>query len=121
MTTLDVSTPDRAPGAVTLCLACGADQLSLWCVARDEEYQTGSDPYTYWLCPKCACLSIDPCPREQLAKIYPPNYYSFTGQLPSLLERIKLALDRRLLRSILPTLEGAAGRAGCWRGHGLDA
>lgn len=99
-----MTTADARPTA--LCLACGSGQLSHWCDATDLEYQSVAERYTYWQCLACDCLSIDPCPVQRLAEIYPQNYYSFTGRAPSLLERFKLAFDRRLLRSILRELPG---------------
>ncbi len=99
-----MTTADAPPTGT--CLACGSGQRTHWCNATDVEYQSVADRYAYWRCLDCASLSIDPCPVQRLAEIYPPNYYSFTGSAPSLLERFKLAFDRRLLQSILRKFSG---------------
>lgn len=79
----------------------------LWATAVDAEYQSVSDRFTYWRCLACASLSIDPCPVQRLAQIYPSTYYSFARGSASFIERIKLTLDRRLLRSVLRHCPGA--------------
>ncbi len=83
------------------CLACGAKDLVVWAEAVDAEYHSVPERFTYWQCLACGCLSIDPCPVGRLAEIYPSSYYSFSRHAASLLERVKRALDRRLLRSVL--------------------
>jgi 2-polyprenyl-3-methyl-5-hydroxy-6-metoxy-1,4-benzoquinol methylase len=88
------------------CLACNSADLTLWTTAMDAEYRSVPERFTYWRCRRCQCLSIDPCPSGRLAEIYPPNYYSFSRADASVVERIKLACDRRLLRSVLARLPG---------------
>jgi SAM-dependent methyltransferase len=46
------------------------------------------DPFTYFECAKCGCVQIQEVPAN-LAKYYPPNYYSFqkAGALKSLLKQ----------------------------------
>jgi len=89
------------------CRACGATGLEPWCEAGDAEYGTPTGRYAYLLCGDCGALSIDPCPVDRLAEIYPDSYYSYAGGGRGLAERVKLALDRRLLRSVLAPLAGA--------------
>jgi 2-polyprenyl-3-methyl-5-hydroxy-6-metoxy-1,4-benzoquinol methylase len=91
---------------MTRCLACGSEHLTHWTTATDAEYQAVPDSFSYLRCGDCDCLSIEPCPANRLAEIYPPTYYSFSPRAASLAERIKLALDRRLLRSVLRRLPG---------------
>jgi 2-polyprenyl-3-methyl-5-hydroxy-6-metoxy-1,4-benzoquinol methylase len=87
------------------CLACGSARVQPWAKASDEEYCTTAAQYSYVRCDDCAALSIDPVPRDSLAKIYPPNYYSFDGQFTrSLLFRIKDWLDQRFFRRFIAPL-----------------
>jgi 2-polyprenyl-3-methyl-5-hydroxy-6-metoxy-1,4-benzoquinol methylase len=55
----------------------------------------------------CHSLSIDPCPAQRLAEIYPSTYYSYAEPDTRLINRIKMALDIRLLRSILRRRPGS--------------
>ena len=59
------------------------------------------------MCTDCHSLSIDPCPAERLAEIYPHTYYSYAKPDARLIDRIKNALDRRLLRSVLRRCPGS--------------
>lgn len=91
---------------MTRCLACGSTALRLWATVSDAEYHSVPDQFAYWQCAGCGCLSIDPCPADRLAQIYPPSYYSFSRHDASAIERIKLVLDRRVLRSVLRRCPG---------------
>ena len=88
------------------CPVCRQQLGGRYASAVDVEYQTTADRFDYWLCPRCDCLAIDPVPRERLAEIYPPDYYSFAGGAGALgrrtlVTRVKEALDRRTFRSVL--------------------
>ena len=83
------------------CLSCGSEELEFWSEARDIEYFSTEERFTYQRCLFCDALSISPVPEHKLAQIYPPNYNSFVSREPSLVERIKEALDRRLFRRLL--------------------
>lgn len=98
---------NAAPEAAR-CLACGSRRLGLWARARDAEYHAVPDAFAYLECSDCGCLSIDPCPVDRLTEIYPESYYSYAKGQPGLLERLKLALDRRLLRAVLRDCAGEA-------------
>jgi 2-polyprenyl-3-methyl-5-hydroxy-6-metoxy-1,4-benzoquinol methylase len=89
------------------CLACGSTQRSLWTDATDAEYRSVSDHFKYWECTDCHSLSIDPCPTERLEEIYPSSYYSYARPDAQLINRIKMALDKRLLRSVLRRCPGS--------------
>jgi len=71
----------------------------------DAEYLTTTDHFLQRRCLECGALFIDPVPAHRLAEIYPPNYYSFSrlGR-PGFVQRIKLALDRRLFGKTLRQL-----------------
>ncbi len=88
------------------CLACGSAHRSLWARASDFEYRTTGDAFAYYRCADCAALSIDPVPEDRLGEIYPSNYYSFDDKTPSVLERVKQALDRRLFKQVLGKIPG---------------
>jgi SAM-dependent methyltransferase len=87
------------------CLACNAGNLRFHAKARDVEYYSTNDIFTYNLCPECGALSIDPVPEDRLAQIYPAGYYSFAGHAESLAEKIKQALDRRLFRRLFRMID----------------
>ena len=93
-----------------VCLVCGGQDLVRWSEATDVEYYSVPATYAYSLCANCESLSISPIP-EDLGAIYPPTYYSFDDatRKPSVATRVKLALDRRLFRSIFQRI--GAGEA----------
>ena len=89
------------------CPVCGDPGGFVWTVARDVEYETTADTFSYWHCEPCDVLFIDPVPRDRLAEIYPPSYYSYAGGDDALasgrnvVTRTKAALDRRAFRKLL--------------------
>ncbi len=89
-----------------MCLACGSTAADLWTTATDAEYKTTNEQFSFYRCNSCGILFIDPVPRERLAEIYPPNYYSFVTQKDSFVNTIKGWLDGRLFRKILRTIPG---------------
>lgn len=87
------------------CLACGACKSEKWAEGSDEEYLTTTDVFSYYKCGACGALSIDPVPRDQLSRIYPPNYYSFDEKVTgSWSSRAKDWLDQRFYRKFLSGL-----------------
>lgn len=88
------------------CLACGGARSEPWTVARDVEYHTTSDVFTYHRCDHCGVLFIDPVPDGRLAEIYPGNYYSYAAPGGSPVHAVKSLLDRRFFRAILGRLQG---------------
>jgi 2-polyprenyl-3-methyl-5-hydroxy-6-metoxy-1,4-benzoquinol methylase len=90
------------------CRICGAAHTTRWCEASDAEYHTTAESFTYWRCTECGSLSIDPCPSDRLAEIYPSTYYSFAPARASAVERVKLWLDRCMLRDVLRNVPGTA-------------
>ncbi len=93
-------------GGAAACLACSAPDAVLWATATDGEYRTTADLFRYLRCRRCDALFIDPVPRDRLAAIYPPNYYSFADPGQSWVQRIKRRLDARLFRRLLGQLPG---------------
>lgn len=95
-----------APPSQPRCLACGSAESILWAVARDREYRTSDETFSFRRCQRCDCLFLDPLPRDRLPEIYPANYYSFRLRPPSAVDRVKDWLDRRLFRRLLAGLPG---------------
>lgn len=90
------------------CLACASSDVSHWARARDVEYHSVPDTFTYFRCNACDALSIDPVPASRLGEIYPANYYSFATQRPGIVYRVKDWLDRRWFRGIIRDIPGAS-------------
>jgi SAM-dependent methyltransferase len=90
------------------CPICSNSDVEVFARARDEEYFTSDQLYTYLRCPKCTAVFLDAPPTDRLREIYPPNYYSYTEHdegLP-LTERAKEWLNGRMLRSLLSQIPG---------------
>ncbi|MDQ3434415.1 MAG: class I SAM-dependent methyltransferase [Actinomycetota bacterium] len=93
-----------------VCHVCGRTLYLEWAKARDVEYASTNDTFTYYLCEACDALSIHPLPIDRLAEIYPSTYYSFASAEDQPLSRsgavtgIKAWLDRRRFRRILQTV-----------------
>ncbi|TKD51731.1 class I SAM-dependent methyltransferase [Sphingomonas baiyangensis] len=97
----------NAPAAgLPVCLACGTTRMTHWASARDVEYATTPESFDYWRCAACDALSIAPVPRGRLGEIYPDTYYSFAESDPSLAERVKQALDRRMFARLFGGIAG---------------
>ena len=86
------------------CAACASSETQPYAQARDVEYFTSARQFTYVRCANCGALSLVNPPIDELALIYPSNYYSFQPTDNSLGLRIKDALDRRLFRRCLKQL-----------------
>jgi 2-polyprenyl-3-methyl-5-hydroxy-6-metoxy-1,4-benzoquinol methylase len=87
------------------CLVCAHTHAEHWADARDEEYYTTNDQFSYFRCQHCGVLFIDPVPRDELEVIYPANYYSFDEHVTqSLAFRVKDWLDQRLFRKLIEKL-----------------
>lgn len=88
------------------CLACGGTDLVLWARARDVEYHTTPEAFSYHRCQACHALSIADAPLDQLHRIYPSNYYSFAETRPGFVQRVKDRLDRRWFRAVTAAIPG---------------
>jgi 2-polyprenyl-3-methyl-5-hydroxy-6-metoxy-1,4-benzoquinol methylase len=73
----------------------------VWSVAKDFEYFSVEDEFTYYDCADCKTIFIHPVPVDQLKKIYPANYYSFVHKPRNLVVRLKEWLDKRFFKKIL--------------------
>ncbi len=88
------------------CLACGSARVSHWATARDVEYHAVADTFSYVRCDDCDALSIVDPPTDRLSEIYPANYYSFSEDGLSPVERIKQWFDRRQFRKLFGDMKG---------------
>jgi SAM-dependent methyltransferase len=75
-------------------------------VAHDVEYHTTDEPFAYRRCTACGSVFLHPPPTDRLAEIYPPNYYAYTADDESVVERAKRWLDRRTFRPLLRSVPG---------------
>ncbi len=73
-------------------------------MAKDYEYFSVEEEFTYYGCSDCKTIFIHPIPIEQLKKIYPANYYSFVNKPKNLVVRLKEWLDKRFFKKILKQL-----------------
>jgi 2-polyprenyl-3-methyl-5-hydroxy-6-metoxy-1,4-benzoquinol methylase len=76
----------------------------VWSVAKDFEYFSVEDEFTYYSCANCKTIFIHPVPVEQLKKIYPSNYYSFVNKSKNFVVRLKEWLDKLFFKKILKQL-----------------
>lgn len=86
------------------CLVCGSREMALWCSTSDVEYLTTKETFSYFKCNNCKSLSIDPVPVNSLRDIYPSNYYSFSPNTSSYIQKIKQFLDKQFFMPILDDL-----------------
>ena len=74
-------------------------------MAKDYEYFSVEDEFTYYGCAGCGTIFIHPVPVEDLKKIYPSNYYSFVNKPKNSVVRLKEWLDKRFFKKILKQLQ----------------
>jgi 2-polyprenyl-3-methyl-5-hydroxy-6-metoxy-1,4-benzoquinol methylase len=70
-------------------------------VAKDYEYFSVEEEFTYYGCGDCGTIFIHPVPVNQLNKIYPSNYYSFANKSKNIVVQLKEWLDKRFFKRIL--------------------
>src|ERR1041385_3504300 len=92
------------PATPPSCLSCGSTDAEVWATSKDLEYKTSDDVFTLHRCRACSVLFIDPVPRDRLAEIYPPNYYSFVQHKSGLVNSVKELLDGRFFGKIFRSL-----------------
>lgn len=98
----------NAPEPRRRCPVCSSAQVRLFARARDVEYYTSDESYSYLECLYCNSVFLDSPPTDQLAKIYPANYYSYDSnpQKTSFTARVKEFLDARLFQNLLRRIPG---------------
>lgn len=87
------------------CPVCKKNNITAWSVAKDYEYFSTDENYTYYDCADCKTIFIRPVPVDQLKNIYPVNYYSFSNKSKNIVVRIKEWLDKLFFKKILKKLE----------------
>lgn len=87
------------------CPVCKDHNIGTWSVAKDYEYFSVEQDFTYYKCAGCKSIFIHPVPSDQLKNIYPPNYYSFANKSKNIVTQIKEWLDKKFFRKILKQLE----------------
>ncbi len=89
------------------CPVCRQKKINLWSLAKDYEYFSTDDEYAYYECQDCQSIFIHPVPTEQLAQIYPPNYYSFVSKSGNIVVRTKEWLDRIYFKKNLRKIQSS--------------
>ncbi len=83
------------------CPVCKQKNISTWSVAKDYEYFSVEEEFTYYGCGDCGTIFIHPVPVNQLKKIYPSNYYSFKNKPKNIVVQLKEWLDKGFFKRIL--------------------
>jgi SAM-dependent methyltransferase len=83
------------------CPVCRQKNIQVWSVAKDYEYFSLADNFTYYDCEDCRTVFIWPVPIGKLSTIYPSNYYSFQGHRKNIVVKIKEWLDKNFFKKIL--------------------
>lgn len=89
-----------------ICLACKSRKVEHWATAEDIEYHAVAESFDYVRCNDCGALSIVNPPVDRLGEIYPDNYYSFSEDGLSPVERIKQWFDRRQFSKLFAGIGG---------------
>jgi 2-polyprenyl-3-methyl-5-hydroxy-6-metoxy-1,4-benzoquinol methylase len=106
------------------CALCGSTSGAAFARGYDFEYATTRTEFTFWRC-ACGGAFLDPRPApEALARVYPPNYYSygFAEKLGPFVLRFKRFADRAKVKAYGPYLRPGARvlDVGCGDGHVLQ-
>ncbi|MGB5901103.1 MAG: methyltransferase domain-containing protein [Geitlerinemataceae cyanobacterium] len=86
------------------CGVCGADDWVAYASGKDYEYRTSEDTFQIVKCKVCGNLYLNPRPiREELSRIYPPNYYAYNydTSINPIALKAKDFLDRRKVKTWL--------------------
>lgn len=89
------------------CPSCGGAG-ERWAQVHDVEYHTSEDAFEYHRCTACRVLFLPDPPLDRLSEIYPTTYYAYAEDETSLVQRIKLALDRRQFTKLLAGIPGTS-------------
>jgi SAM-dependent methyltransferase len=74
--------------------------------ATDIEYFTSDREFSLYRCSTCDILYVDPMLENNLADIYPSNYYAFADGKVGLASTVKGWLDRRVFGRLAKRLQG---------------
>jgi 2-polyprenyl-3-methyl-5-hydroxy-6-metoxy-1,4-benzoquinol methylase len=90
-----------------LCPVCNMRNAIFFAHARDLEYFTTSETFTYLRCNECLVVFLRNPPVDRLHEIYPKNYYSAGSDFnESFLYRVKDTLEKRMFRKLLRSFPG---------------
>lgn len=87
----------QSNGICPVCKSVGVP----WCITQDWEYRSTTDFYTYLKCPSCKTLFLKELREDNLLRIYPPGYYSFTQKPGGGIFKLKDWWDASFYKSIL--------------------
>jgi 2-polyprenyl-3-methyl-5-hydroxy-6-metoxy-1,4-benzoquinol methylase len=91
------------------CPICSQSRAARYAAARDIEYFSALEDFTFYRCDSCDVLFLDPMPSDRLDEIYPKNYYSFhAGVDRSIAQRIKRFLDVRAFAALTRDVPGSS-------------
>lgn len=80
----------------TSCVLCNSDDSDACASGTDYEYDTTDQTFFFVSCRKCGHQYLNPRPSiSELEKIYPSNYYSFTGPTRPLVARLQKTWESR--------------------------
>ena len=90
------------------CPVCAGTQTAPFAEARDVEYYTSDERFTYLQCQACRSVFLKDPPADRLSEIYPPNYYSYQSRdhRHTFTERVKEQLDSRFFGKLLSQIPG---------------
>lgn len=86
------------------CGVCDSDDCTPYATGEDYEYGTCDDTFYISKCNVCGNLYLNPRPvREELPRIYPPNYYAYNydTSINPIALKAKEFLDRRKVKNWL--------------------
>ena len=83
------------------CLACKSKNLEFLLKAKDFEYFSTDQEFSYFKCKDCEAISIDPPPINELNIIYPKTYYSFDEQKEDVVQKIKRYLESLMFKKLI--------------------
>lgn len=91
--------------APAYCPVCKQSNIPVWSVAKDYEYFSLDESFTYHGCRDCGAIFLYPVPIDHLQTIYPSNYYSFSNSPKNIVVRVKEWLDKKFFTKILKQLQ----------------
>ena len=91
------------------CPICAQARATYFATARDVEYFTTPEDFTFYRCADCDVLFLSPMPSDRLSEIYPANYYSFQVEgSRSIAQRVKQFLDDRTFVELTRDIKGSS-------------
>lgn len=83
----------------TWCTVCGSDRADKCARGTDFEYDTTSQTFHFVACRECGHQYLNPRPASsELDRIYPANYYSFSGTTRPMVARLQRIWESRKVK-----------------------